>query len=1179
MNKEQMIQSLKDLEFNINNGLVNEEDLKTKMEDLNIELDLLEDEIFDLSNKIQDDANYPTFFALYDEAEISNAQRELNIANTGLESTKLTIAQIEEYISHIRKEIEENNSKMQELNNENLAQGARLRELGITPNVEEEELIREVLNMNRNEISKLNAKNDRAREILAENEAHLVKLLESKSTFENKVNNAQINLNNAINNQANRPLVNEAARNIDKNELESKKIIKQSYEKQKAALSVNLSNEVNKIIADLQNDVISVDQVAGRLNELKANVSEDYFNADKEDRNNELVQNRKVQVELEEKINNLTAKVNNVNNYKYSDLELAREDEKVKILATKVQNSNSRIAELEKSRQQVENELAVQNKKVESREVENRIIALKAQLRKSKNEQEKNQIKIELDAAQKEAWNDLNDLTDVKAELENVNVSLSAEKNNLERYSRLHGNAILRKDAIDKKVKNNEVQNSYQKRLDEMELAKAKAALNSLNNRAKFISLPILDQLNNIIDGNINTQENNNNDVLAAFDNNEEAVFEGKNGEEIKVDAPLPFDENLGVENASFENDEKSNQIFMNNGMTNDLEQNILNSLNNNEKLGGLKFKFEDNNNVKEDEENLNNAPINNEEPVVEEEKEETAAVPLVGKMKAKFKTASNKLRAKAKDLEFRSKLKKWAKVIAVIAASAMLLVASGKLPQKTIDNLQDPKVIEQINNEELDPNELIEEDMKKEEPVQEEVKENQPENIENNNNINENKNSENQKQENKNNGNQNSGNQNNGNQNSGNQNSGNQNNGNNNNGNNNNDKDDHDNSDEITVPEENENNEQNQDDITIDEDTPVEEIVPDAPIEENDDAIIEDEEKEEEFDNKDDIDDALIEDEKDPTIDDWDDQNQTGEEEVFDNEDQFGNIEDNTGNENQEEVFDNEDQLGNIEDNTGNDNQEDVYDNYDDFSDNQNNNSEEENVFDNQDSNNESNNNSEEEDVYDNYDDFSDNQNNNSEEENVFDNQDSNNESNNNSEEENVFDNYEDVQNNTTGVDVLEGETYLNDNMEEIYTNGGDVNSALDKDSNIHSIEQNVEEGKDVINVYTNEEAIQQQVEQAPAIEEVPPTVEEVEPAVEEVAPAIEEVAPTVEEVAPAVEEVAPEAPAVEVGNETQAEQMSYNTSYEELSELDKLKLQREYYANMQNLEADSIENVSKSL
>ena len=1114
MNKEQMIQSLKDLEFNINNGLVNEEDLKTKMEDLNIELDLLEDEIFDLSNKIQDDANYPTFFALYDEAEISNAQRELNIANTGLESTKLTIAQIEEYISHIRKEIEENNSKMQELNNENLAQGARLRELGITPNVEEEELIREVLNMNRNEISKLNAKNDRAREILAENEAHLVKLLESKSTFENKVNNAQINLNNAINNQANRPLVNEAARNIDKNELESKKIIKQSYEKQKAALSVNLSNEVNKIIADLQNDVISVDQVAGRLNELKTNVSEDYFNADKEDRNNELVQNRKVQVELEEKINNLTAKVNNVNNYKYSDLELAREDEKVKILATKVQNSNSRIAELEKSRQQVENELAVQNKKVESREVENRIIALKAQLRKSKNEQEKNQIKIELDAAQKEAWNDLNDLTDVKAELENVNVSLSAEKNNLERYSRLHGNAILRKDAIDKKVKNNEVQNSYQKRLDEMELTKAKAALNSLNNRAKFISLPILDQLNNIIDGNINTQENYNNDVLAAFDNNEEAVFEGKNGEEIKVDAPLPFDENLGVENASFENDEKANQIFMNNGMTNDLEQNILNSLNNNEKLGGLKFKFEDNNNVKEDEENLNNAPLNNEEPVVEEEKEETAAVPLVGKMKAKFKTASNKLRAKAKDLEFRSKLKKWAKVIAVIAASAMLLVASGKLPQKTIDNLQDPKVIEQINNEELDPNELIEEDMKNEETFQEEVKQNQPENIENNNNINENKNSGNQKQENKNNGNQNSGNQNNGNNNNDNQNNGNNNNGNQNNGdqnneNNNNDKDDHDNSDEITVPEENENNEQNQDDITIDEDTPVEELVPDAPIEENDDAIIEDEEKEEEFDNKDDIDDALIEDEKDPTIDDWDDQNQTGEEEVFDNEDQFGNIEDNTGNENQEEVFDNEDQFGNIEDNTGNENQEDVYDNYDDFSDNQNNNNEEENVF---------------------------------------DNQDSNNESNNNSEEENVFDNYEDVQNNTTGVDVLEGETYLNDNMEEIYTNGGDVNSALDKDSNIHSIEQNVEEGKDVINVYTNEEAIQQQVEQAPAVEEVAPAVEEV-------------------------------APAVEVGNETQAEQMSYNTSYEELSELDKLKLQREYYANMQNLEADSIENVSKSL
>ena len=61
MNKEEMLQSLKDLKFNINGGLVDNE-TKEKLENLEIDLNLLDDEIFELSNKIQDDTNYPTFF-------------------------------------------------------------------------------------------------------------------------------------------------------------------------------------------------------------------------------------------------------------------------------------------------------------------------------------------------------------------------------------------------------------------------------------------------------------------------------------------------------------------------------------------------------------------------------------------------------------------------------------------------------------------------------------------------------------------------------------------------------------------------------------------------------------------------------------------------------------------------------------------------------------------------------------------------------------------------------------------------------------------------------------------------------------------------------------------------------------------------------------------------------------
>jgi hypothetical protein len=1066
MNKEEMLQSLKDLKFNINGGLVDNE-TKEKLENLEIDLNLLDDEIFELSNKIQDDTNYPTFFALYDEAEVSNAKRELNIAKAGLESTKLTIAQVEEYIAYIKREIEENNKKMAELNKENLEQGARLRELGITPNPEEENLIRETLNVNRNEISKLNIKNDRAKQILVENENQLTGLLNNKSDFENKMNNAQINLNNAESLQASRPLVNEAKRNIDKEELDDLKYIKSTMENEKSALSINLADEVEKIINDLQADVITVNDVNNRLEDLKKNMPAGYFNADVEDRNNELVQNRKVQVELEDKINNLTAKVNNVDNYRYSDAELAHEEEKVKILAVKVQNSNLKIVEFEKAKQQLESDLIEQNKKVESREVENRIIGLKAQLRRAKTNEQREQINKEIEASQKEAWNDLNELTDKKAELELVNSSLVAEESNLERYVKLHENAVNRKEDIDRRLKNNEVQNSYQKRLDEMELAKSKASLEALKNRAQFISLPVLEQVNNLINNNVKVEEN------------KEPVFKGKNGEEIKVGAPLPFDNDLGVKDSSF--DEKTNQIFMDEPKSNSLEENILNTLNNDPKLGGLKFSFpEQNEEEKENEEinpifnpeiNLDEQQLNNEEQelnvenkeeVVEEEKEETKVVPVVGKMKAKFKEASDKLKNKAKDLNFRAKLKKWAKVIAVVAASAVLLVASGKLPQKTLEDLQDPQVIEQIDNEELDPNEIIEEDVKEEENKEDVVEENKNNNVVEDKKENENKNQVG--------GNPNPSNNNN-------NNSNNNSNNNNNNNNGSNPVDDHDNSDEITVPEENNNN--NQDDITIDEDTPVEEIVDDAVIEDdNNDAVIEDDNNDAVIED-DENNDAVIDDENNDAVIDDENEEVFDNEDQFDNEDEFENGENNDGviEDDQENVFDNEDQFGNEdefengENNDGviEDDQENVFDNEDQFDNNENENNNDQNT--------------EQEDVYDNEDQFDNNQNDSStndepvvEEEEVYDNlEDTNNNVEDNTQEE-VYDNVEDnnVQDNnqtTDQIEVLPGETYLNDQQEEVYTNGGNVDDAIEKEPNIESIEQG--EDKDILNVYTNEEQI----------------------------------------------------------------------------------------------------------
>ena len=93
----------------------------------------------------------------------------------------------------------------------------------------------------------------------------------------------------------------------------------------------------------------------------------------------------------------------------------------------------------------------------------------------------------------------------------------------------------------------------------------------------------------------------------------------------------------------------------------------------------------------------------------------------------------------------------------------------------------------------------------------------------------------------------------------------------------------------------------------------------------------------------------------------------------------------------------------------------------------------------------------------------------------------------------ENVQDNTQndtsnDVQDNTQNTDqieVLPGETYLNDQQEEVYTNGGNVEDAIEKEPNIESIEQG--EDKDVLNVYTNEEQISynQEIEQLKQLRE----------------------------------------------------------------------------------------------
>ena len=278
------------------------------------------------------------------------------------------------------------------------------------------------------------------------------------------------------------------------------------------------------------------------------------------------------------------------------------------------------------------------------------------------------------------------------------------------------------------------------------------------------------------------------------------------------------------------------------------------------------------------------------ETPVVEEEVSE----PVVeeGKLKAKFKKASDKLRQKAKEIKNNGKLGKWAKRLTALALAAAVTLGVGKLLNKEqMDEIQKPDVIEEIDNGEktIDDilNENIDDKTNKEENIEDKTEINNEENKEyetevNNEEIN-NENSENEEikvDEPVNESNLNTTN---------------------NNVNNSFDNgysqypstNDHDNSDEISVPD---NNNQNND-------VSEEPVIEDAVIEDNndtkddeitiEDAVIEDEnnEKEDVYDNED----AVIEDnnnnDNEITIEDAviEDDNNNENEEIFDN---SGNVE-----------------------------------------------------------------------------------------------------------------------------------------------------------------------------------------------------------------------------------------------------------------------------------------------
>ena len=120
MNKEEMINTLKNLSFNIKTNA-------ETIEDINIDINLLNNDISDLEIKLKDDKNYPTFYYMIDKLAIEDARIDLQSAQSQLDgvanlitSKRLEISKIETQLASCKEALNKSNSEYENLKEESL---------------------------------------------------------------------------------------------------------------------------------------------------------------------------------------------------------------------------------------------------------------------------------------------------------------------------------------------------------------------------------------------------------------------------------------------------------------------------------------------------------------------------------------------------------------------------------------------------------------------------------------------------------------------------------------------------------------------------------------------------------------------------------------------------------------------------------------------------------------------------------------------------------------------------------------------------------------------------------------------------------------------------------------------------------------------------------------------------
>ncbi len=545
MNKEELLKQLTDLQarldsevdsYNIDNRVEEIEQITAKIEKNNTILKYYNEQLADDKNFV--DETPLQYYLMLEAQELENlkskqaAEREnqdrILIEESIIASSEATISAGQEEIAKLgvdntqlsidirRARLSSDKAKIEACENKIVSNNKRVEEIETQIGT-----IQTSIEQHTSVIESLNGLTDNLKEQTAE----------AKVKYEDVVAQEKASKNGEID---------LAKKNKAEAELETLKTITSTLEQRSTAISYDFAGELRNIIAGYTNSEITDEEMKVKLSELKAKLPEDFIKSDEATRNAEISENQRAQEILEVKVDELTRKLSNEDNYKVTPAQAAKTRAKLSACKKNMSSYDSQIAMLSSQIPTNELDLNEYQEMINICNDENEEIARQLILNNGVDKE----LEAELTAKQKMNFTIIAEANEL---IENVNIDglentqvlaqLEERKARTEKLIASYQAELADENAIDRS----------KMRLDQIELANSQQGLNALKNRENFLNNSIVVTIDKIIagdltiDNGVETHTNSTNPLpFATFDGFNPDDMSVNNGKDI---SPIPVGE------------------------------------------------------------------------------------------------------------------------------------------------------------------------------------------------------------------------------------------------------------------------------------------------------------------------------------------------------------------------------------------------------------------------------------------------------------------------------------------------------------------------------------------------------------------------------------------------------------------------------------------------------------